>query len=1476
MNLETTLPSTTATITRTGTSSAQITANESNHQSNQVQVQDQDRNQDQIKKLALIQHPTEIISPPLRTIRRSFELLSIHFFIEIFASAFNLQDFSIRKLEDDLGGLQPDSYVPILVTKLLISLTGDRSINITNWESRLRREFSRRDPNNNPLGQEPIKLKAKLPKKAVGYVYITESIPFYSNPSQSNQNFNPFNSFQTSSIDQKPSIDHQTLIENEIEPFDPESSYDQFQTQDFNSSFSTNLNQPFVNHEDSSLASDLVLKSSSSDHCPKKSEPFDFNMISDTANEPQALDQTKTPTISWSSLSPLTKIQSLHKLCDWHFSTSHDLERFRRLVDGKVINGNLISGFDERFDWRKESCGMDSKGNHYWLSGQGVECRLWVQRPEPQPPRKPITLRIPARGKRKKKRENVKPDRKRKLSQEEPRASGPVSEMTASHGRKSQTRSSYPKRPRLVGTRASTRLRLSQPEPPPATQPVRPPTVILIKKSKCMIKPSSPTKPSPSPQPSNGLSTRNSRHQREVWQRVPPGWLDEVVKPPQPPSSVLSSELSEMSDEEFEEFDRNSTEADENSLSSLEGDDLSSLDNSSKSSVKFEDGSQVQSLTITNEPLIEDLNLKGEPGNPNHEEDQNVEGNTPGGLKIEDQADLPNVQPTNHKFQISTDLGLHGPPPPINKDGSALSIHQSATTQIHHVSNPALSPQSTHHLNFNSNQSQLPISLNATSPLLPSITSIPSPPAIDNDSNSRDPPLALETKPLNLNNDVRVLHTNQNDPDALVEFNNSNHPDALVKFNNSNDHQPQAESSNFNYHDAQTKSLNSNALDPQVAFANLCNHDSQAQSNNLNGLSHQDESLHRNDGDAPVESMTFNTHAQTVEFKNGEDALAKLTNSKDHNCQDKALHSNDGDVAVESMTFNTHTQPVKFESPDDSQTKPVNLNIDSTQADISFPNFKDSLCPELKGHPLDPDWIEWEVVCSNLNEWQNFCTQFDGTEHKVEHELVAYLQNEVLPLVIESYKAEEARLQMEEAMAQRKRSFRLAMREVSQISTGFEEPLLEREVRMHSDRLEAKRLQELEIEQLKKEKEEDLRLLRRKEREEKMTLREAQLANERLAEIQRAERARLRAESKVLGQAVKVAKNGAENSVTPIVSSEHWELDCEICGMVGINMDDGSEVICCDKCEKWQHLACHDNADQLLRRPKRDWASSDFTCANCSGTPIPRIVKRLRTHMNGKPKPKPRPRTSKASEVVQSIEPGFLPKPRITILLSNPNPNGTSPSKALVNRQDCEKNQDKSLPDLEGPKVDSKPFSTSQPFPPSSLSTAPDLQMYYNDLDKLCSILRSNIHLHRSLPIEVMHRVRKHLVEQQQQRRQAINQSQSITNNTFTPKPLTSNATINSTYSSNNLHHLNPLLTSTTVQTSLPTNGLLNNGTTNLQPLIALNTTGSTIKLKNSHDANSHEDSEAMMIEKKDDASLKNNTGKINGHYHQCMDPALK
>lgn len=83
---------------------------------------------------------------------------------------------------------------------------------------------------------------------------------------------------------------------------------------------------------------------------------------------------------------------------------------------------------------------------------------------------------------------------------------------------------------------------------------------------------------------------------------------------------------------------------------------------------------------------------------------------------------------------------------------------------------------------------------------------------------------------------------------------------------------------------------------------------------------------------------------------------------------------------------------------------------------------------------------------------------------------------------------------------------------------------------------------------------------------------------------------------------IRKARGAISNPNKPS-GTEDWELDCEICRTQGVNLNDGHEIACCDTCGKWQHVWCHDNADQRAGRPKRDWNKVEFRCFRCQRPP---------------------------------------------------------------------------------------------------------------------------------------------------------------------------------------------------------------------------------------------------------------------------------
>ncbi|KAM0793042.1 hypothetical protein ACM66B_000531 [Microbotryomycetes sp. NB124-2] len=101
-------------------------------------------------------------------------------------------------------------------------------------------------------------------------------------------------------------------------------------------------------------------------------------------------------------------------------------------------------------------------------------------------------------------------------------------------------------------------------------------------------------------------------------------------------------------------------------------------------------------------------------------------------------------------------------------------------------------------------------------------------------------------------------------------------------------------------------------------------------------------------------------------------------------------------------------------------------------------------------------------------------------------------------------------------------------------------------------------------------------------------------------------------------------------------NEDPWYFDCEICGMAGWNLDDGTVTMCCDKCEEWQHVDCHQQNDAARGRPPVDYTSDafEFVCLRCQMNP----KRKKRTMPSILPPPKP-PKYSGAAALAAALPP---------------------------------------------------------------------------------------------------------------------------------------------------------------------------------------------------------------------------------------------
>ncbi|KAJ3572556.1 hypothetical protein NP233_g2998 [Leucocoprinus birnbaumii] len=296
------------------------------------------------------------------------------------------------------------------------------------------------------------------------------------------------------------------------------------------------------------------------------------------------------------------------------------------------------------------------------------------------------------------------------------------------------------------------------------------------------------------------------------------------------------------------------------------------------------------------------------------------------------------------------------------------------------------------------------------------------------------------------------------------------------------------------------------------------------------------------------------------------------------------------------------------ELSDDSE-EPEEKTEDQDEQDEEDEGEEDSVKKEDEADVPAEDFIEWETICVTLEEWEHIADRFEKATHYLEKALYKYLTNELVPNITEVLREVEKKKRLDEALSHRKRSSRLAIKESEKEEARLAKARkAEEEEKMgRARRLEARRQRE-EEERLKRE---QAREQRRKEREAREARRHAEPEQEEESskEEEPAPPPQPPASSATAPQPQKTTKARAPRQHTkpaangtaprPRVKNGDWELDCEVCRKRGFNLDDRTPMMSCGKCFKWQHIACHDLADERAGRAKRNWDSVEFICQQC-------------------------------------------------------------------------------------------------------------------------------------------------------------------------------------------------------------------------------------------------------------------------------------
>lgn len=248
------------------------------------------------------------------------------------------------------------------------------------------------------------------------------------------------------------------------------------------------------------------------------------------------------------------------------------------------------------------------------------------------------------------------------------------------------------------------------------------------------------------------------------------------------------------------------------------------------------------------------------------------------------------------------------------------------------------------------------------------------------------------------------------------------------------------------------------------------------------------------------------------------------------------------------------------------------------------------------GLKLPEDLVEWETICVTLHEWEHIAEHFENATHYLEKALYKMLSQNIVPLIVTELKEAERRQKMEEAIVHRKRSSRIAIKESEkeQAVVAAKKKAEEDEKSARARRQEMRAKKE-EQERAKREKAREQRRIEREEREKR-----AREKEERAERRAKGEEDRHSTMTPVLAGTHSTESIQLSSAPTPTgVQTPNWVLDCEICHKNGINIDDGSPMVSCGVCKRWQHKQCHDLADQRAGRPRRNWEVQQFYCYSC-------------------------------------------------------------------------------------------------------------------------------------------------------------------------------------------------------------------------------------------------------------------------------------
>jgi hypothetical protein len=246
----------------------------------------------------------------------------------------------------------------------------------------------------------------------------------------------------------------------------------------------------------------------------------------------------------------------------------------------------------------------------------------------------------------------------------------------------------------------------------------------------------------------------------------------------------------------------------------------------------------------------------------------------------------------------------------------------------------------------------------------------------------------------------------------------------------------------------------------------------------------------------------------------------------------------------------------------------------------------------------------WECVAITLEEYNDFLATIFRSRDPNEKLLRKRIEEDVLPIIekrAEALRQKQMKrlreLENLQKMASAKRSGRLAEKaereRQEQEQREAEEKKLA-DIRMaHEEQERQRRIEEgHESRRLTREQ-------RLKDREVKRILHEEELArleeDSKRASSQDPSTEAVAEGKRISERQIKTQRAQHQKELEKLAEDEDkWYFDCSICGMHGENLDDGTHSVACERCDVWQHSACHDFKPHQVEKE-----GFHFVCVPC-------------------------------------------------------------------------------------------------------------------------------------------------------------------------------------------------------------------------------------------------------------------------------------